>query len=426
MNGRAVATLVGAVGIALWATETALITFTARLPPLQTVALAFGAAALLAPFAWWAARADPLAAFRQPLKVWIVTVGCLVAFHACVYYAVQNAPAAPAALLQGTTPLMIVLGSAFLPGERLRWWHVAGAAVGFGGVLALISGEGGASASDNPGFYLALVGIAAALWGIYSLLTRTFADVPTSAMGAFFFGAALLSGLGHLLFEAWIPPSAPEWVAIAALGAFPMGLALYFWDFGLKRGDLQALGGLSYFEPFLGALFVVLVGQGDLRISMVWAGILVVGGAALASRGVWDAELGKAVKAPSVEASLHGDMRRLHRSALLEGVNDALGRLVATVDEIRNLQAGATFSQPLLDRNAERLARITVTACGEVGTKLASGRLQDLRELREILAELATMSEDLVIAYSSVRKSEARTQGGRAIPALQAQPVAAA
>lgn len=288
-QSRRVATIVGAMGIGLWATETSLIKLTENLPPLETVSLSFAMAALLGLVVSAALGSNPLEAFRQPRNVWIVTVIALVGYHACIYYAVKNAPALPAALLQGTTPLMIVLGSAFLPGERLRWWHVAGTFVGLAGVVSLVSGEDPAvTVAANPEFYLALVGIAAALWGLYSLATRTFADVPTSSMGMFFAAAAVIAGIGHLSIETFVMPSLGEWAAIVALGAFPMGLALYFWDHGVKRGDIQALGGISYFEPFLGALFVVALGQGDFHLSLLWAGVLVTGGAALASRSVWD------------------------------------------------------------------------------------------------------------------------------------------
>ena len=290
LRSRRFATIIGALGIALWATETTLIKFTNTLPPLETVSLAFTMAAVLGLAISRAVGMDISAAFRQPKKVWALTILSLAGYHASIYYAVQKAPALPASLLQGTTQLMIVLGSAFLPGERLRWWHVAGTIVGLAGVVALVSGEDHASTTDRPEFYLVLVGIAAALWGLYSLASRAFAEVPTSAMGIFFAGAALVSAMAHVALESWVTPALSEWAAIFGLGALPMGLALYFWDYGVKRGDIQALGGISYFEPFLGALFVVLASQGVFRLSIIWAGVLVVGGAALASRNLWGSE----------------------------------------------------------------------------------------------------------------------------------------
>ncbi len=286
-SSRLVASLVGAVGVVLWATETTLVTFTTAIPPLQTVATAFLFAAAMSPFVWLVTRSHPLVAFRQPPRVWLLTVVSLVGYHACIYYATQKALAAAAALLQGTTPLMIVLGSAFLPGERLRWWHIVGAMMGLAGVISLV--DAGSEASFSPGatFYLSLIGAAAALWGIYSVLTRALPEVPSSALGMFYAASAIVSYIAHLSFEEWVWPTTAEWLAMAALGCLPMGLAIYFWDHGLKKGDIQALGAFSYVEPFVGALLVASFTVATFDLSLLWAGVLIVGGAIIASASLW-------------------------------------------------------------------------------------------------------------------------------------------
>ena len=284
--GRLTASLIGAVGVVLWATETMLVTLTTSIPPLQTVALAFMFSAAMSPAVWFLTGSHPLEAFRQPLRVWLFTVGSLVGYHSCIYYATQQAPPAAAALLQSTTPLMIVIGSAFLPGERLRWWHVVGALLGFVGVTLLVETGGDASAGSSI-FYLALIGVAAGLWGLYSVVARTLPDVPSSALGMFYAASAMVAFTAHLILETWVPPQPTEWLAVAGLGIFPMGLAIYFWDFGLKRGDIQALGAFSYVEPFIGAVLVALFTGATLSLSLFWSGLLVVTGAVIASAGLW-------------------------------------------------------------------------------------------------------------------------------------------
>lgn len=285
---RLLPTLLGGLGVILWASETTLITFTTAIPPIQTVALAFAAAGLLSPLLWWLTRTDPLAAFRQPARVWFVTVGALVGYHACIYYATQHAPPAAAALLQGTTPLLVVIGSAFLPSERLRWWHALGALIGFGGIMLLID-RGGADAVEygNSRFYLAVIGVAAAMWGLYSVLSRLLPDVPSSALGVFYLAAALVSGAGHLALEAWVTPTPGEFAAIAALGILPMGIAVVLWDNGMKRGDLQALGAFANVEPLIGAVFAALFAGAAIGAELVWSGVLVICGATLASANLW-------------------------------------------------------------------------------------------------------------------------------------------
>ena len=66
-----------------------------------------------------------------------------------------------------------------------------------------------------------------------------------------------------------------------------MGLAIYFWDYGMKRGDIQALGAFSYVEPFIGAVLVTLFTSEALDWNLLWSGTLVLGGAVLASASLW-------------------------------------------------------------------------------------------------------------------------------------------
>jgi drug/metabolite transporter (DMT)-like permease len=87
--------------------------------------------------------------------------------------------------------------------------------------------------------------------------------------------------------EDWIAPAPAEWAAIAALGVLPLGLAIYLWDFGVKQGDIQALGAFAYVEPFVGAVMVALFTNGVLGLDLLWSGALVVGGAAIAGTSLW-------------------------------------------------------------------------------------------------------------------------------------------
>jgi drug/metabolite transporter (DMT)-like permease len=357
-TNRIGASLIGAIGVVLWATETTLVTYTTAIPPLQTVAIAFLFAASMSPFVWLITRSHPLAAFRQPIGVWALMVGSLVGYHACIYYATQKAPPAAAALLQGTTPLMIVLGSAFLPGERLRWWHAIGAVMGFFGVLSLIDTGGYSSVSEGgAAFYLSLIGGAAALWGLYSVFIRTMPEVPTSALGMFYAASATVSFVAHLALEDWVQPNGAEWLAMAALGCLPMGLAIYFWDHGLKRGDIQALGAFSYVEPFIGAVLVAVFTTAVLDLSLVWAGLLVVGGAIVASASLWT------------------------QSPRPGRVDDGCGELTERADLLDALKSVATKEDLALVNN-RILARLV-----EIGRNYSNPRDHD-QEIAELLHAL--------------------------------------
>ena len=288
-NGRALATLAGATAIVLVGIRDRAHHLDRRLAAAGDRGPGVCVAALPTPLIWWVTGTDPRAAFREPASVWLLTVIALLGYHASLYNAVQKAPAAPAALLQGCTPLLIVVGSALLPGERLRWWHILGAVAGLGGVWALVAGDCAPPQRPTPiRVLLGIVGAAAALWGRLFPAHAHVVEGPDFGHGRILRRAtAVVAGLGHLLFETWAMPSAGEWAAIVALGLLPIGLALYLWDHGIKRGDLQALGVFSYVEPFLGVVLVVMLGRGDFGWSLVVAGVLIVGGATLAARSAW-------------------------------------------------------------------------------------------------------------------------------------------
>ena len=163
-------------------------------------------------------------------------------------------------------PLLIVLISGLLPGESLRRGHVIGAVIGFLGAAVIIGGGAdGFDATALPGYLLALG--CALTWAGYSVLSRRLGAVPTDSVAIFCLASAVLSGLLHLGMEDTIwPQGSIGWGSTLALGLGPLGLAFYVWDMGVKRGDIQLLGVVSYAAPLLSTL--ILVGFGDCRAQL--------------------------------------------------------------------------------------------------------------------------------------------------------------
>ena len=79
-------------------------------------------------------RPSAFNALRQPLVAWVVGVGGLFGYHALYFLALRFAPPAEAGLLNYLWPLLIVLFSSLLPGERLALHHVVGALFGLAGI----------------------------------------------------------------------------------------------------------------------------------------------------------------------------------------------------------------------------------------------------------------------------------------------------
>jgi drug/metabolite transporter (DMT)-like permease len=275
------------VAIVNWACLALLTTGTGTIPPFETMAISFAVAFLLCLGKWVLFRENIAGHLRQPGVVWLVGVGGLFGYHFFYFLAMKTAPPVEANLINYLWPLLIVLFSALLPGERLRWWHIAGTVLGFCGSLLLVTGGGRvAFRAEYAAGYASALGCAVT-WGAYSVLSRRFGAVPTDTVGGFCGVTAVLAALCHLAFERTVLPSPIEWGALVLMGAGPTGLAFFVWDVGMKRGNIKALGGLSYATPLLSTLLLILAGRARPSVELVLACLFIVGGAVLASRDLW-------------------------------------------------------------------------------------------------------------------------------------------
>jgi drug/metabolite transporter (DMT)-like permease len=282
MTTRA-ATSIGFIAVLLWALLALLTAASGRVPPFQLAAMTFLVGGLVGT-ASWIGRREGISALRQPPVVWALGIAGLFGYHASYFAALRLAPPAEAGLISYLWPLLIVLFSALLPGERLRPAHVVGALLGFSGVVALFLGRGAVDARAEywPGYLFAFA--CAFLWSGYSVLSRRFGQVPTDAVAGFCLATAALSLVCHLLFETTVWPQTPtQWLAVLALGLGPVGAAFYVWDIGVKRGDIRLLGVASYAAPVLSTIVLVLAGYAEASWSLAAACALIVAGALVAT-----------------------------------------------------------------------------------------------------------------------------------------------
>jgi len=278
------ATLIGFGAVMLWSLLALTTVLTAPVPPFLLSALSFGVGGLLC-LGWAALRGELGGLRRVPLRAYLFGTAGLFGYHALYFSALRLAPPAQAGLISYLWPLLIVLLSGLLPGERLTRAHVGGAVAAFAGAAILVLGraEAGATA-PAPVAGFALAGGAAVVWAVYSLGSRRLAGVPPVVVAVNCLATAALSALVHPLVEPTLwPVSAGGWLAVAALGLGPVGAAFYLWDIGVKGGDIQLLGTAAYAAPVLSTLALIAAGQAQARPSLLVAAGLIAGGAALAA-----------------------------------------------------------------------------------------------------------------------------------------------
>lgn len=226
-NNQIKPTLIGFSAILMWATLALLTKLTGSVPPFQLTAMSFTIAFFIGAALWYQKGGNLLHHLKLPKQVWINGVAGLFGYHFFYFIALKNAPAIEASLIAYLWPLLIVLFSTLLPNEKLRWFHLTGAFVGFVGAGLLVTK--GKSLTFNPEYSLGYLSalVCALTWSTYSVLSRRFGSVPTEAVGGFCGVTAILAWLCHKLFEQTVWPVNGEWIAVICLGLGPIGLAFF-------------------------------------------------------------------------------------------------------------------------------------------------------------------------------------------------------
>ncbi|MDX8499464.1 EamA family transporter [Mesorhizobium sp. VK4C] len=280
------ATLIGFSAVAMWALLALLTDASGQVPPFLLSAITFAigtcvglAARLVMP--------SPDKSRKVPPQVWLIGIAGLFGYHFFYFTALRNAPAVEASLIAYLWPLLIVLGSALMPGERLAWNHVVGALLGLAGTFLIVTKGGGLAFDARYAFGYTMAVVCALLWSSYSLLSRRFPSVPTSIVTWFCAATSVLSLLCHLLLEKTVLPDGPgQWLAVVGLGLMPVGAAFYAWDIGVKRGNIQVLGAASYAAPLLSTLVLITAGVAEPSLRILAACVLITSGAALAAKSL--------------------------------------------------------------------------------------------------------------------------------------------
>lgn len=280
------ATIIGFTAVLMWALLALFTDATGNIPPFQLAFMTFFIGTLVG-VVWNISRKKPV--FEKPTPKRIALAGGigLFAYHALYFAALKNAPVVEAGLIAYLWPLLIVVCSALLPGEKLGWHHIVGALAGFAGTVLIVTGGKGFTIDPDAILGYALAFAAAFTWTSYSLISRKFADVPTKSVITYCAITTVLALVAHLAFEQTVlPETTTQWLAVIGLGLLPVGAAFYTWDYGMKRGDVQVIGASSYAAPLFSTIILIAFGRSVFSWSIVFACLLITFGAMLAAKDI--------------------------------------------------------------------------------------------------------------------------------------------
>jgi drug/metabolite transporter (DMT)-like permease len=204
---------------------------------------------------------------------------------ALITWAEQSVASALAAILNASVPLfVIVIAPMFLPEEPIRVNGVVGLAVGFIGVVLLVS-PGLMSATGDLAGSLALLGasLSYALGNIYN--RRNVRGLPPLVPAVFqvTFAFLIVGTVALVVERPWesLHADAGGWFSVVWLGIFGSGLAYMLYFRLLGRWGATRTSLVAYLLPVYGIVLGFLVLQEHIDITLILGTALIIAGVAI-------------------------------------------------------------------------------------------------------------------------------------------------
>jgi drug/metabolite transporter (DMT)-like permease len=203
---------------------------------------------------------------------------------ALITWAEQSVDSALAAILNATVPLfVIVIAPMFLPDEPIRINGVVGLAIGFIGVVLLVS-PGLTSATGDLAGSVALLGssIAYALGNVYSRRNVRGLAPLIPAVFQVSFAFVIVAILALVLEQPWTArPDIGDWFSVVWLGIFGSGAAYILYFRLLGRWGATRTSLVAYLLPVYGIILGFLVLDEPVDLTLIAGTALVIAGVAL-------------------------------------------------------------------------------------------------------------------------------------------------
>jgi len=247
------------------------------------------ASLIILPFALPHLRRDwPVIRANIPILLFLGTVG-VGAFNTLSYSGLNYTTALNALVLQSSGPILIVLASFAIFGDRISLRQAAGIAISLSGVLWMVARG---DLAMLQGFRLnagdALIILALALWGLYTAFLRKRPAIHWLS----FCAATFLIGAGaNLPFFAWEHVSGRQlsgdlqtFAAIAYVSIFPSVLAYICYNRAVELIGAARAGVCLHLVPLFGSVMAVLFLGEEPRLYHLLGIALILTGVALAAR----------------------------------------------------------------------------------------------------------------------------------------------
>lgn len=221
-----------------------------------------------------------------PPKAILTMVGLgflgLFLYDALYYYGISQLSAQEACILNYLWPIMIVLFSVPVLKEKLTPMTMVSLGCSFAGIVIL--SLGGEAGGGNRTLGIAACILAAACYGLFSVLNKKINFDQNLTMMILWLTVAVCSAALGLGTESWVPVHGMQWAGLLWIGAVANAVGYLLWALVLNSAEDSALiANLSYLTPFLSVILCGVFLKEEIQARAVAALILIVGGILLQS-----------------------------------------------------------------------------------------------------------------------------------------------
>ena len=206
-------------------------------------------------------------------RLQVVRSLCLAAANLFFTLALVHVPLAECVAIGFLSPLLVTLLAARLLRERVGWQRWTGILLGFAGVLVIL--RPGAGVTHPAALFVVAT---AAVFAVYSVLTRRLAGIDDAFTTIFHTGVAATIATSVIVPSVWVWPTATEWGLLALLGMLG-GLGHFLLILAYQRAQASVLAPFAYTQIVWATIAgFALFGEVPDAVALAGAAVITAGG----------------------------------------------------------------------------------------------------------------------------------------------------
>lgn len=202
----------------------------------------------------------------------------LFLYSGLYYYGLTQLSSQEACIVNYLWPMMLVLFSTIILKEKLTVVKAVAMISSFIGVVILSVG-GGSSGNGNVMLGIGSCVVAAACYGLFSVLNKKANYDQNIAMMVMWLIVAVCSAVFGLAIEDWKPVVGVQWLGMLWMGVVVNAIAYLIWALALNADKNSArIANLAYLTPFLSLIISAVVLKEQIQGRALIAFVFIIGG----------------------------------------------------------------------------------------------------------------------------------------------------